>query len=336
MSELHTFLANIWFFIVGLILVLYVVLDGFDLGVGIITLSARSEERRGIMMASLSSIWDANETWLVLLGGTLFGAFPVVYSVVLHALYIPLLGMLCGLILRGVAFEFREHARAKPLWNLSFGVGSLLAAMCQGFALGGLIQGFQVSGGVFTGSVLSWLTPFSILVAIGVTAGYILLGANYLIMKTEGPLQRDQIPRAKVSAWVMMVMAIIVTLWTPLLHDHVARKWFNPSNWYYLAPLPIFALFAFIMMLRALRRSYEHAPFFWSMGIFITSFAGLAISLYPYILPHELAVWEAAASSKTLVFMLTGVGMLLPIMLIYNAYQYVVFRGKVQAAGYGE
>ena len=336
MSELHSFIATIWFLIVGLILVLYVVLDGFDLGVGILTLSARGEQHRGIMMASIGSIWDANETWLVLLGGTLFGAFPVVYGVVLHALYIPILGMLVGLILRGVAFEFRQHSTRKQLWDLSFGLGSLLAALCQGLALGGLIQGISVTNASFAGGVFDWLTPFSLTVGIGVTAGYILLGANYLILKTDGDLQRQQFWKAIASAWVMILMAAVVTGLTFLLHDHVARKWVNPDNWGYLAPLPIFAVLCFGFMLWALHRRRDHAPFFCSIGIFIASFAGLAISLFPYMIPPSVTLSEAAASNKTLVFMLTGVGMLLPVMLIYNAYQYMVFRGKVESSGYSD
>ena len=336
MNELHTFIATIWFLIVGLILVLYVVLDGFDLGVGILTLSARNEEERGIMMATIGSIWDANETWLVLLGGTLFGAFPIVYSVVLHALYIPILGMLFGLILRGVAFEFREHSRRKALWNLSFGVGSLLAAGCQGLALGGVIQGIQVKDKVFAGGVLDWVTPFAFVVALGVISGYVLLGANYLILKTTGRLQREQVIRSIAAGWIMMAMAAVVTALTFVLHAHIARGWTDPANWPYLAPMPAFALFAFVMMLLALRRGRELAPLLWSIGIFIASFVGLATSLFPYILPPTLTLSVAAASSRTLVFMLAGIGMLLPVMLIYNAYQYMVFRGKVRSGGYGE
>jgi cytochrome d ubiquinol oxidase subunit II len=335
-NELHAFIATIWFIIVGLILVLYVVLDGFDLGLGVLTLAARNEEERGIMMATIGSIWDANETWLVLLGGALFGAFPIVYSVVLHALYIPILGMLVGLILRGVAFEFREHARRKPLWNLSFGVGSLLAAACQGLALGGVIQGIHIKDQVFAGGVLDWLTPFSGVVAIGVTAGYVLLGANYLILKTTGPLQRNQILKSWIAGAIMMVMAAVVTIMTFLLHRHIAGKWADPANWPWLAPMPAFALIAFFMMLLALRRRREVAPFLWSIGIFLASFVGLASTLYPYILPPQLTLSDAAASSRTLVFMLTGIGMLLPVMFIYNAYQYMVFRGKVRSGSYGE
>jgi cytochrome d ubiquinol oxidase subunit II len=333
-SMVHALLADIWFFIIGLILILYVVLDGFDLGVGILSLLAGDEQRRSLMMASLGSVWDANETWLVLLGGALFGAFPGSYSILLHALYLPVLLILGGLILRGVALEFREHARHKLPWNLAFGSGSLLAATSQGWALGALIQGIPVAAGKFAGSVSNWLTPFSMLVAVGVVCGYTLLGATYLIIKTEGDIQRRCARWARLSAWLMMTVAVAVTLWTPWLNSQVARKWFQTPP--YLALLPTLAGVAFVMLLRALRRGREQPPFFWSIGIFLASFVGLAISFYPYILPPQILVEESAASSSTLVFMLAGIGMLLPVMLIYNGYQYLVFRGKVSAGGYGE
>jgi cytochrome d ubiquinol oxidase subunit II len=331
-SAVHTLLANIWFALVGLILALYVILDGFDLGVGILSLVAGDEERRGIMMTSLGSVWDANETWLVLLGGALFGAFPAVYAVLLHALYLPILIMIGGLILRGVAFEFREHAHRKLPWNLAFGIGSVLAAACQGCALGTLIQGIPVTDGRFAGSVWDWVKPFPLLVAAGVMCGYTLLGATYLIIRTEGRDQHRSRRWAKWSAWLMMAAMLAVTLWTPLLGSHVARRWFTaPLS---LALLPAVAGLAFAMLQRALQRHYEHAPFFWSVAIFVASFTGLAISFYPFLIPPELIVWEAASSGQTLVFMLTGIGMLLPVMLIYNAYQYLVFRGKIKIGGY--
>jgi cytochrome d ubiquinol oxidase subunit II len=333
-SMVHALLADIWFFIIGLILILYVVLDGFDLGVGILSLLAGDEQQRSIMMASLGSVWDANETWLVLLGGALFGAFPGSYAVLLHALYLPILLMLGGLIWRGVALEFREHARHKLPWNLAFGSGSLLAATTQGWALGALIQGIPLSAGRFAGSVWDWLTPFSTLVAVGVICGYTLLGATYLIIKTEGDIQRRCVHWARLSAWLMMTVAVAVTLWTPWLNSQVARKWFQIPP--YLALLPTLAGVAFVMLLRALRRGREQPPFFWSIGIFLASFAGLAISFYPYLLPPQILVEESAASSSTLVFMLAGIGMLLPVMLIYNGYQYLVFRGKVGTGGYGD
>jgi cytochrome d ubiquinol oxidase subunit II len=335
MEALQLFLANIWFFLVGLVIVLYVVLDGFDLGVGILSLFAGDERRRGVMMASLGYVWDANETWLVILGGALFGAFPLAYGVLLHALYVPVLLLVMGLIFRGVAFEFREIARVKLPWNLSFGLGSLLAASAQGFIMGAIINGVAVEDGRFVGGSLDWLTPFSVLVAVGVVFGYTLLGAAYLILKTTGELQRLSYRQAGRAAVLMLLAALGVSVWTPLRHAYVADRWFALPNVVYFAMLPLGAFAAFVMLLRALNRRREAAPLVWSLLIFLFSFVGLAASLYPYIVPTTITLGAAAASAKTLVFMLLGIGMLIPLMMGYNAYQYMVFRGKVDGGGYG-
>lgn len=333
LDALQLFLGNIWFFLIGLMLVLYVVLDGFDLGVGILSLFAGDEDSRGIMMASLGSVWDANETWLVVLGGALFGAFPLVYGVALHALYIPVMVMIFGLIFRGVALEFHAHARRKSLWGVAFGAGSLVAAICQGLVLGAVIGGITVRDNRFVGGLWDWAYPFPLLVAVGVVCGYTLLGATFLISKTTGEMLQRSYRRARVSAWAMLAAAAAVTIWTPVLHDQIASKWFSLPAFFYIAPLPLGALVAFLMLMRSLHRGHEHAPFVYSLMIFLCSFSGLAISLYPYLLPPYVSISDAAASPKTLVFMLTGIGMLLPIMLIYNGYQYYVFRGKVPVTG---
>ncbi len=335
MDEVQLFLANIWFVLIGLMLVFYVVLDGFDLGVGVLSLFACDEDRRGVMMASLGTVWDANETWLVLLGGALFGAFPLFYATVFHALYIPTSLMILGLVFRGVAFEFHENAVNKRPWGLAFGGGSLLAALSQGAMLGAVIAGLPMEGERFSGSVWHWLSPFAGLVAVGVVFGYALLGSTYLILKTRGEIQRRSYRRAGWSALITFAAGALVTLFTPLMHPGVADKWFNWPAMAWIAFLPLTALVAFALLLRSLRRRYETAPFVYSLLIFVCSFAGLAISLYPYLLPPELTIVAAASSSKTLVFMLAGIGMLLPVMIIYNGYQYLVFRGKV-GAGHGE
>jgi len=334
MDALQLFLGNIWFFLIGLMLVLYVVLDGFDLGVGILSLFAGDEDNRGVMMASLGSVWDANETWLVVLGGALFGAFPLVYGIALHALYIPVMLMIFGLIFRGVAFEFHEQARRKSPWGVAFGAGSLVAAASQGLILGAVIGGLPVQGDRYTGGIWDWLQPFPLLVAAGVVFGYALLGATFLIIKTGGEIQQRSYYRARFSAWAMFGVAVAVTTWTPFLHDHIAGKWFSLPAFFYIAPLPLAAMLAFLLLMRSLQKGYEHAPFAYSLIVFLCSFAGLAVSLYPYLLPPSVTIATAAASPKTQVFMLTGIGMLLPIMLIYNGYQYFVFRGKVSGRGY--
>lgn len=331
MDPVQPFLADIWFFLLGFILVLYVVLDGFTLGVGVMSLFARDEQRRDVMMASLGSVWDANETWLVVFGGALFGAFPEVYGIVLHGLYIPIMIMIFALIFRGVAFEFRGHGRHKRRWNMAFGLGSTIGAAMQGIALGAVLGGIPVNGLQFDGSVWHWLSPFALLTALGVVFGYVLLGATYLVLKTEGELQHRARRFAVIAGWLTVVAGIGVSLWTPLRFDYVAERWLSWPNLTLLAPLPAAAAVCFFMLLRGLKKHFERSPFFWSVGIFLTSFGGLAVSLYPYLVPPTVTALDSASSSKTLVFMLTGIGILIPIMMVYNGYQYLVFRGKVRA-----
>lgn len=321
-------LAGVWYGVLGLFLVLYVVLDGFTLGVGILSLITRNGGQRETMMGSLESVWDANETWLVVFAGALFGAFPQAYAIILHGLYIPVMIMLFALIFRGVAFEYRQQSR---YWRLAFGGGSLLAAVAQGFALGALLSGIPLKYGVVTGGIWHWLTPFAALTAAGVVSGYALLGASYLVMKTVGALQTRSARLARAAAWLTMLVGAGVSLWTPLRFEYVFQRWFGWPGALYLAPLPIAAALCFVLLLRALRRHDEYAPFLLSIGIFVTSFGGLAVTFYPYLIPTDLTIWHAAASHQTLAFMLFGIGILIPVMLIYNAYQYRVFRGKVHA-----
>ena len=336
MDNVHLFLVNVWLAFVGLFLVLYVVLDGFDLGIGVLSLFVREHDRRGIMVASLSSVWDANESWLVVLGGALFGAFPLAYGIALNALYLPLITMLFALIFRGVAFEFREHAKHRRVWDFAFGGGSLVAAICQGLALGGLIEGPKVGDGRFVGGPFDWLSPFSVLVACGVVFGYVLLGATYLIIKTEGVQQRHNHRPAWIAGALMLAAAAAISVWTPLRYPFVAERWFGHGLVSAFVVPPLFALFCAAMLARALWKGYEHAPFAWSIGIFLASFTGLAASLYPFIIPQAVTAMDASADSMTLVFMMLGIGLLIPVMLAYNAYQYVVFRGKVTGTLYGE
>ncbi len=334
MDNVHLFLIDIWLIFLGLFLTFYVVLDGFDLGAGVLSLFVREDERRGIMMASLSSVWDANESWLVVLGGALFGAFPMVYAIVLNALYLPIIVMIFALIFRGVAFEFREHSR-KRMWDFAFGIGSLIAALCQGFVLGGLISGPTVHDGSFVGGPFEWFSPFSVLVAFGVVFGYVLLGATYLIVKTEGASQQHGIRNAWISGALMLAAAAGVSIWTPILDPFVADKWFGKGLISAFVIPPIFALFCSVMLAHALWRHQENAPLLWSIGIFLASLIGLSLSLYPYLVPGAVTANEAAADSFTLVFMMLGIGMLIPVMITYNVYQYFVFRGKVTGSHYG-
>lgn len=328
-TEIHTLLANIWFFIIGLILFLYVVLDGFDLGVGILALFTRNDTHRSIMMTSLESIWDANETWLVLLGGALFGAFPMVYAIALHALYIPVMIMLFALIFRGVAFEFSHHARNKTPWNLAFGASSLLAGLAQGFAFGGLIGGLGIPEGGDQGNVWGWLTPFSAMVAVGVVTGYTLLGATYLIIKTDGAIQRNSIKQSYVAAILEMAILMTVVISASRYNPYFAARWADKESGFYLDLFVILAFVAFIMVMWALHKKFELSAFFWSVIITLASLSAMTIGYYPYMVPASILLTQAASSSRTLIFMLASIGLLIPVMLIYSGYQYLVFRGKV-------
>lgn len=335
MDHAHTFLVHIWVGFLALFLTLYVVLDGFDLGIGVLSLFVRERERRGIMMASLSSVWDANETWLIVLGGALFGAFPSVYAIILHALYLPLIVMIFALVFRGVAFEFRELSRRPRIWEIAFGLGSLTATLCQGFVLGGLIGGLQVQGGQFVGHPFDWLSPFSVLTALGVVFGYVLLGATYLIIKTAGEHQRHSVQMAWIAGALMLIAAAGVSVWTPIRYSFVAEKWFAGGLDFRFVIPPAFAIFCSAMLARSLWKMHERAPFVWTVGIFVASLAGLVGSLSPYLVPGSVTALQAGSDSLTLVFMMLGIGMLIPVMIAYNAYQYVVFRGKVTAPDYG-
>lgn len=334
MSNIHLLLVNIWLAFLLIFLSLYVVLDGFDLGIGVISLFVREHERREIMVASLSSVWDANETWLVVLGGALFGAFPSVYAIILHAVYLPLIVMIFAFAFRGVAFEFREHSRRPRLWDCAFGVGSLVATLCQGFILGGLLGGFKVANGDFAGGAFDWLSPFSILVAFGVVFGYVALGATYLIIKTEGLQQEHSVRIAWIGGALMLAAGAGISVSTPILHPYVAEKWFGHGLETGFVVPPAFATFCAGMLARALWKRHEHAPFAWTVGIFLGSLGGLTASLYPYLVPRSVTAVAGAADDMTLVFMMLGIGLLIPVMIAYNAYQYVVFRGKVRGPHY--
>lgn len=334
-SAVHLFLVDVWLGFLGLFLTFYVVLDGFDLGIGMLSLFVKEHERRGIMVTSLSSVWDANETWLVVLGGALFGAFPVAYGVILHSLYLPLITMIFALIFRGVAFEFRAQGEGRRLWDLCFGLGSLVATLCQGLALGGLIGGTPVTNNNFSGGPFDWFSGFSVLVAIGVVFGYALLGATYLIIKTEGDQQAHAVGMAWVSGALMLAAAAAVSIWTPLRYSFIAEKWFGHGLVTFFVLPPAFAMLCSAMLARALSKHHEVSPFFWTVGIFLASLIGLAASFYPFIVPDTVTASAAAADSLTLVFMMVGIGMLIPVMVFYNGYQYLVFRGKVRDIHYG-
>jgi cytochrome d ubiquinol oxidase subunit II len=337
METLDLFLPQVWFAILALFLFLYVMLDGFDLGVGILSLTASTEERRGILMTSLSNVWDANETWLVLMGGALFGAFPLAYATILSALYIPILTMVFGFIFRAVAFEFREHANRKTFWNYAFGVGSFLASLGQGFALGGVLGGIEVDElGHFTGGTWDWLSPQSVLVALTLIQGYVLIGSTYLVLKTEGSLQATHRKTARIAAVTTLVGAVAITISTPIFVQYARQRLFDPPFVYIFAAIPLIGIFLIWRLWVSLSRERDVAPFVLTILIFLLTFVGLALVVFPFIIPTNITIYQAAASQSSLVFMLIFIGVLIPIMLFYNIYQYVVFRGKVTSSYYGE
>jgi cytochrome d ubiquinol oxidase subunit II len=332
--EIAPHLPQIWLFIIAFFLLYYVVTDGADLGIGIVSLFARDEGERGRMMETIGPIWHNHQTWLVLLGGMLFGAFPVFYAVLLSSLYIPMMFMLLGLMLRGVSFEFRAHSRRTWLWGLSFGIGSLITAAAQGIALGGLLGGLELSHGRFVGDVWDLPGPFSLTVAAGVVFGYVMLGCNYLLMKTGGRLQRKSFARARAAALVTLAVSVAVHVWSALRHPAVLQKWADPAHQAILVPFLGLALLGFVMYFRHLARGRERAPFAWNVLVILCSFSALSVALYPNMIPSlaldPLTVQSAAASASTLAFMLLVTAVLLPVILVYTILTYRVFRGKVQ------
>jgi cytochrome d ubiquinol oxidase subunit II len=325
-------LPLIWAFVIGFGVFMYVLMDGFDLGVGILFRAAPSENDRDIMMNSVAPIWDGNETWLVLGGTGLLTAFPLAYAVLLPAFYLPILVMLIALIFRGVAFEFRfKSTRNRFLWDASFNLGSTVATFAQGVVLGTFIQGVEVADRAYAGGALAWLNPFSLMTGVALVAGYALLGSCWLIMKTDGALQIWAYRVARRALFVVLGFIVLVSLWTPFAHESIAERWFSWPNIALLSPVPVLTALLALWLYRALEDGAEVLPFLLTMALFLLCFVGLGISLWPYIIPYEVSIWEAAAQPESLVFVLVGLIFLIPIILAYTAYSYYVFRGKVRA-----
>jgi cytochrome d ubiquinol oxidase subunit II len=333
-----TDLAFIWALVIAFAVLAYVIVDGFDLGIGILFPLLRRQHDRDVAMNSVAPVWDGNETWLVLGGGALNAAFPLAYAVILPALYAPLIAMLLGLVFRGVAFEFRWRTRrGRFLWDWAFTGGSTLVAFCQGVALGALIQGIKVTGRAYGGGWYDWLTPFSVLTGVAVVIGYALLGATWLVMKTTGGLQAQ----ARRFAWVSGVGTVgligIVSLWTPFLDPVFMSRWFAWPAIVYTLPVPVAVALAALALFRGLAGPRDAQPFLATLALFVLSFVGLGISFYPYIVPPSITIWQAAAPDKSLGFLLAGTLILVPIIIAYMAHAYWVFRGKVDvASGYHE
>lgn len=330
MTNLDWYLPVIWTGVIATGVAMYVILDGFDLGIGVLFLTTRNERFRNAMMTSVAPFWDGNETWLVLGGGGLLAAFPLAYSIIMPALYIPVILMLLALILRGVAFEFRWTAKPKWLWSVAFSGGSIVAAFAQGLILGGLLQGITVRNDEFAGGPFDWYSIFSLMSGFGLIAGYGLLGACWLILKTSGDLQRHARRLAPFFLVAVALFAALVSIWTPLRYAHIGARWFATPNIYFLWPLPLATAALFILIWRWIAGGDEAKPFFGVIGIFLLCFLGLAISSYPYLVPPSVDLWRAAAASASLKIMLVGVVIMLPLILGYTAFVYWTFRGKLR------
>ena len=322
-------LPLIWGGLISVAIFMYVFLDGFDLGIGILMPFVRDEKDRTRMFNSIAPFWDANETWLVLGGGGLLAAFPVAYAIVMPAFYLPVIAMLLGLIFRGVAFEFRfkAHSSHKLFWEYAFHFGSLTASVMQGIILGAYVQGIAVDDKVFAGQPFDWLTPFSLLTGVGLTAGYVLLGASWLVWKTEGDLQNWARRRASYIGLFVMLMMGLVSISVLFLKNGITDRWFGEA-FFYLLPIPILTIAAFIIYYKNLNSPKEWIPFVCAMAVFVFGFAGLGASLWPYVVPFQVTLWDAAAAPSSLSFLLVGALIMLPVVLGYTAYCHYIFRGK--------
>ena len=329
-------LATVWAFIIAFAVFVYVVMDGFDLGLGILFPLFPAKADRDVMMNSVAPVWDGNETWLVLGGGGLMAAFPLAYAVLMPALYTPMIAMLIGLVFRGVAFEFRwRTTAARNRWDIAFAGGSLLATMAQGVALGAILQGVHVEARHYAGGWWDWLTPFSILTGVALVIGYSLLGATWLILKTDGALRDKAYRLSWVLLFGMLAAIAMVSIATPFLSIQYAQRWFAWPSIVLVAPVPIAVAAVTALLMRSLAQKQDSRPFVLSLILFALSYAGLGISMYPYIVPQSITIWQAAAPQNSQIFMLVGVAGLVPLILGYTGWAYWVFRGKVRAgSGY--
>lgn len=322
-------LSTIWAVIIAFSIIMYVVLDGFVLGMGILFPFAPDEEARDVMMNTGAPIWDGNETWLVLAGTALLGAFPLVYTVILPALYIGVFLMVTALIFRGVAFELRfKSRRSRKWWNVAFTGGSAVAAFAQGAVVGAYILGFETDSKTFAGGPFDWLTPFTIMTGLGMMAGLSLLGATWIIMKTEGPVQEwaySLVPRLLI---VVLAVFAVVSLWTPYVDPDVWERWFSHIRIIWV--LPALALLCAALLWWSARTRRDRLPFFATLGMFVFTYLGLLVSRWPYIVPPDHTLWDAAAAPESQFFLLVGTLFVIPIILGYTGWAYWVFRGKIR------
>jgi len=331
MSPVFDFVP-VWTLVLGAGIFFYVVLDGFDLGVGMLYGLAPDVGNRNVIMNSIAPVWDGNETWLVLGGVGLLAAFPLAFAIIIPALYFPILVMLLALVFRGVSFEFRfRDAPHRTFWDHGFCYGSAIATFAQGVMLGAFIQGFEVDGRHFTGSAFDFLTPFSLLTGVALLFGYGLLGAGWLVLKTEGEIQAAARRHGKVCLLGVLTAIAIVSAWTPIMSEDVALRWFSWPNIAFLSPVPIATGVAALAVWRALNGRSEAGAFIGAIVLFTLAYVGMAISLWPMIVPYHYTLWQAASSERTQAFLLIGTLFLLPVIFAYTGWSYWVFRGKVRA-----
>lgn len=326
----------IWAGLIAFAVLAYVILDGFDLGIGILFPFFKGEKNRDMMMNSVAPVWDGNETWLVLGGGGLFAVFPLAYAIIMPALYAPIIIMLLALIFRGVAFEFRWKTKGHQyVWDLAFAGGSIVATFAQGVALGALVQGIPVANRAYAGGWWNWFTPFSLMTGVALLFGYALLGAGWLIYKTEDALQTRAFHAAKITGIATLALICIVSLWTPFINPVFMERWLRFPQIIYTSPVPLMVLGSAYMLFTGIKKRNDLQPFLAALALFVISYIGLGISFYPYIVPHAVTIWQAAGPDNSLKFLLAGTAVLVPLILAYTAWSYWVFRGKVsQESGY--
>lgn len=333
MPPLETWLPVAWFAVIAFGVMMYVLLDGFVLGLGILSPFAADDDQLDHMMNTAAPIWDGNETWLVLGGAGLLAAFPKVYALVLSALYLPVLLMLIALVFRGVAFEFRFKAKTlRRAWGFAFWLGSVFAAFAQGVILGAIVEGMPLQEGKYIGGAFGWFSPFSMLTGVAVLTGYALLGSTWLILKTDGKLQAMARTIARPLTLNVFAFIGLVSAWLPFLDSRVMARWFEGDRFLWLSPVPLLVLLATWMLWRAIPRdSHDARPFVLSLSLFLLGFAGLLLGMWPYIVPPSLTIWQAAAPPSTQGFALVGLVVLLPAILGYTWWSYSVFKGKIAA-----
>jgi cytochrome d ubiquinol oxidase subunit II len=325
-------LPLVWAVIILFAIMMYVVMDGFDLGIGMLFPWFPDKEHRDVMVNTVAPVWDGNETWLVLGGAGLMAAFPLAYSIVLSALFLPLMLMLVGLVFRGVAFEFRSKTAEgeRRIWDLSFSLGSFAATFFQGVTLGAYLDGVTIRDGRFAGGALDWLAPFPIFTGVGLVVAYMLLGSTWLIFKTSGWLQHDMRKRTRHWVWALLAVIVAISIWTPLSHPAIAARWFTRPNLFYFAPVPALVAVVMYFLLRSLRQGGEVAPFLLTLALIFLGYSGLGISLWPNVIPPSVSIWQAAGPPESLGFTLVGALLIIPVILMYTAFSYWVFRGKVE------